>query len=220
MLPPVRLSRSSYRGRGVLIDSTDNPPSPAAYEDAELLSRIVGRDEAGLAQAIQLYAGQIKAICLRICVDELEADEVVSVVFWELWHGVRKVDLNRGSLRTYLLTLARSRAIDRQRAAAARVKNCQKYLESQRSHCMTNQEEGVEAHMGKERSQELREAIAGLPAAQKSALELAFFDGLTHREVAERQSLPLGTIKTNIRRGLMQLRKMMVEFAGQERELT
>jgi RNA polymerase sigma-70 factor (ECF subfamily) len=205
-----------------LIDSTDNPPSPVACQDAELLSRIVGRDEAGLAQAIQLYAGQVKAICLRICVDELEADEVVSVVFWELWHGVHKIDLDRGSLRTYLLTLARSRAIDRQRAAAARLKNCQKYLESQRSHysSMADQHAGVVAQMGHERSQELREAIAGLPAAQKSALELAFFDGLTHREVAQRQSLPLGTIKTNIRRGLMQLRKMMVEFAVQERELT
>ena len=70
-----------------------------------------------------------------------------------------------------------------------------------------------------EQTAELRCAIQLLPDQQKSALELAFFDGLTHREVAERQSLPLGTIKTNIRRGLLQLRKILIEDNERAREL-
>lgn len=204
-----------------LIESAGQERTPGTASDRELIAQIRSRDEAGLAVAIELYGGQVKSICLRICVDELEADEVVSLVFWELWHAISKFDPQRGSLRTYLVTLARSRAIDRHRAATARVKNSLKYFDIQRSKLEDIQtcHDGFMASVTGERSAVLHEAIARLPAQQKSALELAFFDGLTHREVAERQSLPLGTIKTNIRRGLIQLRKMMADIAGQEREL-
>ncbi len=202
-----------------MIESQD--AAQVLESDRQLVARIINRDEAGLSEAIELYAGQVKSICARICVDELEADEVVSLVFWHLWNATSKYDCRRGSLRTYLLTLARSRAIDRQRASIARSKNSQKYFESQQTRLgtMPTSDEGCEMQIDKQRTQELREAIAHLPDAQKSALELAFFDGLTHREVAERQALPLGTIKSNIRRGLIQLRKMMADMTGQEREL-
>lgn len=193
-----------------------------AAGDRNLLLQIQRREEQGLTQAIELYAGQVKAICQRICVDELEADEVVSLVFWELWHSVEKFDSRRGSLRSYLLTLARSRAIDRQRATAARTRHSQKYFESHPDQATGWLIEvgGCESQLDQERNSLLRAALAELPKAQKSALELAFFDGLTHREVAQRQELPLGTIKTNIRRGLMQLRKKLNEYSCQDRELT
>ncbi len=204
-----------------MIDSTQLDRSTQVDCDEELVARIASRDERGLTDAIELYAGQVKSICLRICVDELEADGVVSAVFWELWNGIAKYDNRRGTLRTYLLTLARSRAIDRQRAAATRARNCQKFFESHRPHFSGNtiMNEGTNSQEIKERGDELRLAIARLPEQQKSALELAFYDGLTHREVAARQSLPLGTIKTNIRRGLLQLRKLLAEVTNQERGL-
>ncbi len=194
----------------------------ASDSDRELLSRIADRDEAALIQVIELYAGQVKSICLRICSDELEADGLVSVVFWELWNGFAKYDHCRGSLRSYLLTLARSRAIDWQRAATARNRNLQQFFLASHRHSTAGEQtmnEGTNAQESREHSEELRRAIELLPAHQKSALELAFFDGLTHREVAERQSLPLGTIKTNIRRGLLQLRRILIEVTNQEREL-
>lgn len=190
--------------------------------DEELVLRIAKGDEGALMHVIELYAGQVKSICKRICADELEADGVVSVVFWELWNGIAKYDPKRGSLRTYLLTLARSRAIDWQRAASARDKNNKEFFfaSSQRPMAGTlTMNEVANAQENAERTAELRRAIELLPDQQKSALELAFFDGLTHREVAERQSLPLGTIKTNIRRGLLQLRKILIEDTEQTREL-
>lgn len=189
--------------------------------DAELVAGMRQRDEAALVEVIERYGSQVKAICMRICTDELEADEVVSVVFWELWNGTDKVNLRRGTLRAYLLTLARSRSIDRQRAAAARKRNYEKYFESNQAgwNELQSSETGMQAQLNTERGEQLRDAIAKLPASQRSALEMAFFDGLTHREVADRQCLPLGTIKTNIRRGLLQLRNMMLDAAGRERGL-
>lgn len=205
-----------------MIDFSEQQQTVDAASDRQLLAQIQRRDEQGLSRAIELYAGQVKATCQRICIDELEADEVVSLVFWELWHSIEKFDSRRGSLRSYLLTLARSRAIDRQRAAAARTRHSQKYFEAHAQHASgwLIEASGCASQLDKERNAVLRAALADLPKAQQSALELAFFDGLTHREVAERQELPLGTIKTNIRRGLIQLRKKMNEYACQERELT
>ena len=94
--------------------------SDQAKCDSQLATRICGRDESALGEVIGLYGPQVQAACMRICADLLDAEGVVSQVFWELWNSAHKFDACRGSLRTYLLTLARSRAIDRQRSNAKR----------------------------------------------------------------------------------------------------
>lgn len=186
--------------------------------DAAWIERISDRDESALVEVIENYAPQIRGICLRICRDELDADDVVSSVFWELWNRSFNYNSRRGSLRTYLLTLARSRAIDRHRAVAARQRQTEKFMNTQAGSVSSAAvEEPVQRAMNSEREQKVREALALLPESQQTALQLAFFDGLTHREVAAQQALPLGTVKTNIRRGLLQLREFLAEAPAARR---
>ena len=183
-----------------------------ASEETGLVERILQRDEAALREIIQSLGPQVKALCLGICADDLEAEEVVSIVFWELWNRTDRFDGTRGSLRTYLLTLARSRAIDTRRAALARRRNLGRYFDSGVAPMDTDKtEDSFLRHAAKEESARLRQALEHLPAQQKSALQLAFFEGLSHREVAEEQDLPLGTVKTNIRRGLLRLKQFMAD---------
>ncbi len=183
------------------------------------MQRIAQRDEAALTEVIDLYASGVLAISSRICGDPIEADAVVSTVFWELWAGPEKFDQQRGSLRTYLMTLARSRAIDRQRANLAQQRNSLKYAEEQCSNiaAVASIQPVDQRQLDHEQVAELRQAIEQLPHSQRTALELAFYEGLTHRQVADKQSLPLGTIKTNIRRGLIQLRNLMLEPTQKQR---
>lgn len=181
--------------------------------DRQLAARISQHDESALVEAIRLYGAQVQALCGRICIDRLDADGVVSQVFWELWNTAAKYEVQRGSLRVYLLTLARSRAIDRKRHLAA-------YAAKTSTPTMVmfiterNRRQNVEPtvrQMITEREQEICQALNRLSLPQRKALQLAFFDGLTHREVADKLALPLGTVKTNIRRGLLRLREVLCE---------
>lgn len=188
-------------------------PTLQSESDRLLAARISQRDESALGEAIGLYGAQVQALCGRICTDRLDADGVVSQVFWELWNAAYKYEAQRGSLRVYLLTLARSRAIDRQRHNAAYTA---KTTTETMVMCITERnhqrhDEPTERQMIKERQQEIRQALEQLPLPQRRALKLAFFDGLTHREVADKLALPLGTVKTNIRRGLLRLREVLCE---------
>ncbi|MEO8268489.1 MAG: sigma-70 family RNA polymerase sigma factor [Aureliella sp.] len=182
--------------------------------DSQLAIRISQRDESALGEVIGLYGPQVQAVCMRICADLLDAEGVVSQVFWELWNSAHKYDAQRGSLRAYLLTLARSRAIDRERANAALYRKTTAetsvYTIAQSSRVVS--EDPCEREIMKERKSEIRQALKQLTVSQQDALELAFFDGLTHPEVAAKLHLPLGTVKTNIRRGLLQLREYLAEM--------
>ena len=187
--------------------------------DSQLAARICQRDESALGEVIGLYGPQVQAVCARICADQLDADGVVSQVFWELWNSAHKYDVGRGSLRAYLLTLARSRAIDRQRsnAALARKTTAEITVFSIPERTSSDCEEPPQRQIMLEHEQEIRQALKQLAASQRIALELAFFDGLTHREVAAQLQLPLGTVKTNIRRGLLQLREFLTEAEAKGR---
>lgn len=179
-------------------------------QEIDLIRRIVDRDEAALHEAIRYLGSQVRGVCRSICLDTLEADGVVSDVFWELWNRPERYDKHRGSLKSYLLLLARSRSIDHRRAVSARTRTAKGYFETNsqetraESPCPSS---SLEQHV--DRAEQVDMALQKLPTAQRAALHLAFFEGLTHREVAERQELPLGTVKTNIRRGLLQLRNML-----------
>ncbi len=184
-----------------------NALSEQAKCDGQLALRICERDESALGEVIGLYGPQVQAACTRICADLLDAEGVVSQVFWEFWNAAHKYDARRGSLRAYLLTLARSRAIDRERSNAA---HCRKTMAENTVYSIDERrgivyDDPCEREIMKERELEIRQALKELSVSQQNALELAFFDGLTHREVAAKLRMPLGTVKTNIRRGLLQL---------------
>lgn len=183
--------------------------------DEEIVRLICLHDENALSALVQRYGGQVQFVCKSICGDELEASGVVSEVFWEFWRQADLFQAQRGSLRTYLLTMARSRSIDRLRAIAAQARQRSRYMDvvvhSSSSLATTG---GPEFCVVREENlQEIKEALRQLPDLQRQMLELAFFEGNSHREVAGLMKLPLGTVKTHIRKGLLKLRHLLSELS-------
>ena len=159
-------------------------------------------------------SGQVSSLCKRICRDELEASGVVSEVFWDLWRNAPLFQSQRGTLRSYLLTMARSRSLDRCRAVSSQNKKQHKFLEAalERAADFSSNELPEERPIHDEKSREVHSALGQLPQLQRQALFLAFFDGLSHREVSQKLDMPLGSVKTHIRNGLLKLRRLLASL--------
>jgi RNA polymerase sigma-70 factor, ECF subfamily len=183
--------------------------------DDELLCSIQMRDERALAALIQRYGGQVQAVCRVICGDDLEANGVVSDVFWEFWRNSSLYAKQRGSVRAYLLTMARSRSIDRKRAMSSRSRQHSDYIDATMTNTFAhslNQAPDYQV-MNDENAEQIQQALCQLSELQRQLLQLTFFHGMSHREVASSARLPLGTVKTHIRKGLLRLKNLLVEFS-------
>lgn len=182
--------------------------------DDELVDGIRQRNEEALTVLIDRYGGQVRALCLRICSDELEASGVVTEVFWQFWCQADRFEPARGSICTYLLTMARSRAIDARRSVASFSRQRTQWMEATKYGCEANGEGSPEAQLLRdEYTQEVQQALKQLPDLQRKLLQLAFFDGLTHSQMASLLQTPLGTVKTHIRKGLLRLRYLLTELS-------
>ncbi len=165
------------------------------------MQRLVDRDTAALKVLYQRHSGKVMAVATRILRQAAEAEEVVQETFLDVWKRSAEFAPTRGSVTTWVLTIARSRAIDRLRSRAVRART---------SLAVANEEpeprpspvEDVEQKVSRER---IAVALAELPREQREALEMAYFEGLSQREIAERTGEPLGTIKTRVRLGVGKL---------------
>jgi len=173
-------------------------------DDYELMERIERRDADALGALYDRYGGLIFTLGLRILHDRGEAEELVSDVFMEIWRRAQRYDPSRGAPMTYLVTLGRSRAIDRQRSAASRSRG--KSSSDVGSDTPSASPGPPATALIQENAKRVRSAMGQLEPIYRQAVELAFFDGLTHAQIAERLDKPLGTIKTYIRQGLIRLR--------------
>ncbi len=171
--------------------------------DQNLIRRVVGGDEAALAILYDRYAGIVYSVVSRVLNDVGAAEEVLQDIFHQLWRTASNFDAKRGTLAGWLLVMARNRAIDRLRR---RRKGEEDPLVENLVPFALNLEASAarEELMGK-----VKAALVALPGSQREALELAYFEGLTHTEIAERTREPLGTIKTRLRSALQALRKTL-----------
>jgi RNA polymerase sigma-70 factor (ECF subfamily) len=184
---------------------------PAVQEpaDEDLMLAVAGRDEAAFETLYDRYAPLVYALCLRILRRHNDAQSVVSDVFWEVWQRAERFNPNRGTARTYLLTLARSRAVDRIRANSSRVRReTEAGREREEWSSGTAADPSVAVVVDEDR-QAVVAALAELNESQRRTLHLAYFGGMTHREIAAELSMPLGSVKTCIRQGLIRLRQAM-----------
>ena len=171
-------------------------------EDAELLARIAAGDQRALETLHERFSSGMYAVAMRVTRSERLAQEAVQDAFMAVWQDPRKFDPARGSLGPWMFTLARYKAIDAvRREAAAKRQTAEVDLELYEAPDDVHDEvwRGL-------RRQRLNAAIGLLPEDQRRALSLAFIQGLTHVEVAEREAIPLGTAKTRIRTALLRLR--------------
>lgn len=183
-------------------EGTGDPTPPLA----ELLRRAARGDEAAFAQLYDLTAARVHGLVLRVVRDPAQAEEVTQEVYLQVWRSASRYDEGKGSALSWLMTLSHRRAVDRVRSAEAGRRQDAAY--QQRSHEVIHDvtAEAVEASLD---AQRVRAALAELTEIQREALELAYFGGYTHTQIATMLDLPVGTAKTRIRDGLIRLRDAM-----------
>jgi RNA polymerase sigma-70 factor (ECF subfamily) len=180
-------------------------PEPAQNNDVELLKAIAAQDEAALAQLYDRYRAILFGLLMRILNNREEAEDVLQELFLQVWRRAADFDENRGRPFTWLVTMARSRGIDRLRALASRERVAN---EGARDEAEAVSDAASDAFRSEQRGF-VTNALAQLPDEQKGPLMLAYFDGLTQSEIATRLGAPLGTVKTRMRTGLMRLRELL-----------
>lgn len=182
------------------------PPS----DDAALVARMRAGDERALGELYDRWEDAVRVCALSIVDEAAEAEDVVEDVFWQAWRQSGRFDPERGSVSAWLLTIARSRALDRARARRrSRETSGLEELEHSGAEAMVAQGDPLmDAERG-ERSRMVRRALHDLPAEQRESLELAYFEGLSQTEIAERTGNPLGTVKTRMRLAMQKLRESL-----------
>ncbi len=181
--------------------------------EAALLARMVNGDEAALRALYDRLSALAYGVALRIASNRDAAEDAVQEAFLRVWRRADRFDASRGRARPWFLRLVRNVAIDQRRSRIVRDRaETEKTLDvSER--VPTEQPDDVASRS--ERATRLRAALEQLlPAEQRRAIEIAYFEGLSHSEIAEREGMPLGTVKTRIRDGVLRLRAFLREGHG------
>ena len=183
------------------------PPAPAeAIEDAALMQDIANCDPEALATLYDRYSGILKALIIRVIHDEAEADDLLQEIFMQIWRQAKNYSQKKGQALGWIVTLTRRRAIDRLRKRQAYHRVTERLeieTEHQPAAWLNNRIDGDIQH--DDLRQFLRRRIEALPAPQRQAIDLAFFQGMSQREIAIYTDTPLGTIKTRLELGLRKL---------------
>ncbi len=174
--------------------------------ERQLVARVAAGDESALARVYDQYSALVFGVAVQLVGDHATAGDVCQEVFVTLWQRPDRFDPDRGSLRTWLAVLARRRSIDVLRQRGRRASREERGAPGSVACAPPDIEEAAAAMLEGER---LRRALAELPAEQRTAVELAFLDGLTHREIAARLQLPEGTVKSRVRLGLARLARLL-----------
>lgn len=186
------------------------PETHASDVDAELVRRMRLRDEAALGAFYDRWFPIVNCLVTRIVRSAADVEDVVEATFWQAWRQADRYTPERGTVQTWLLTIARSRALDRLRAnRRLREDSIDDTSElSLGSFLSSPSDPSLDAEHA-ERKRLVLAALAELPAEQRDALALAYFSGLSQSEIAERTGQPLGTIKTRMRLAMQKLRERL-----------
>jgi RNA polymerase sigma-70 factor (ECF subfamily) len=192
--------------------------SPSAdVTDGALVARAAGGDERALGLLYDRYGAVLYAVAYRVVGGRADAEEVVVDAFAQVWRDAPRFEAGRGSVAGWLTTIARSRALDLVRARSRRER-------AVGAAAATADRQDAPPAMGDlladpaasldqdERRRQVRRALDGLSPSQRQAIELAYFEGLSQSEIAERLQQPLGTVKTRVRLGMQKLREALRPF--------
>jgi RNA polymerase sigma-70 factor (ECF subfamily) len=196
-----------------LMRSTGTGPTPTG--DTDLIARAAGADERAMAELYDRYGQVLYAVAYRIVGQRADAEEVVLDTFAQAWREAARFESARGSVAGWLTTIARSRALDlvRARSRRERITATAAAERPDSSPAMGGWRADPSSGLDHaERRKQVQLALEALSAPQRRAIELAFFEGLSQSEIAERLQEPLGTIKTRVRLGMQKLRECLRPF--------
>jgi RNA polymerase sigma-70 factor, ECF subfamily len=188
------------------------------WDDLPLMYAVQRRDERALAVLYKRHAPGLLGFVMRFVPDQTDAESVLLEVFTQAWRDADRFSQDRGSVISWLVMIARSRALDVMRAAGRRARVAAVSLDDappqslEARDIMSDPTYGVEH---RERQDRLAEALAQLPTAQRQAIELTFYEGLSHADAAVRLGEPLGTVKTRIRLAMTKLRAALSGELGE-----
>jgi len=180
--------------------------------DAQLLVRIASGDEVAFGALYDRFSPGLYSFILKMVRDEKEAEDVLQEGFAHIWRRASTYDPARSSAFTWAVMILRNKAIDRLRVRQ-RIERTMVKATVEFSHFAEADEVSAGEAERREDGALVRSALKEIPEEQKQAVELAFFGGLTHEQIAEKLGAPLGTIKARIRRGLLKLRDFLKEAA-------
>ncbi|HSP60021.1 MAG TPA: ECF RNA polymerase sigma factor SigK [Ornithinimicrobium sp.] len=190
------------QGAGSLLSPATADPTDLAT----LLLRVAAQDQPAFADLYDAVAARVHGLALRVLRNPTMAEDVTQEVFLQVWREAAGFDPARGSALAWLMTLAHRRAVDRVRSEEAQSARLHRYESLQTTVPFDSTAEAGELRWEAAR---VRRAIDTVGEPHRTTLILAYFEGLTHREVAERTQVPLGTAKTRIRDGLRKMRQVM-----------
>lgn len=168
-------------------------------DDGHLMSAVRAGNQDAMALLYDRYSSVVYSVALRVLGETAGAEDVLQEIFMQLWRNPAAFDASRGNLAPWLAVIARNRALD-----LLRKRKPQTEIEE----TLISVEPDLAAEADRKRvATKIRSTLEQMPASQRSALEMAYFEGYSHSEISEKTGEPLGTIKTRIRSGLMLLRK-------------
>ena len=174
------------------------------HAQKELLRRIASGESEALSEFYDHVAGLLYSVAFRICNDPREAEEIIQDVFMQIWQKAALFDSSLGEPLAWAIGITRNRSIDYIRARQRQFRLLERLQEE--SGFGGESDAPPTSALGSEEVSQVRAAVKSLPEDQRHAIELAFFGGLSHAEIAERVEEPLGTVKARIRRGMLKLR--------------
>jgi RNA polymerase sigma-70 factor (ECF subfamily) len=190
-----------------VIDRSSRGWTEDRASDQAALARMARGEGDAVAELYDRHARPIYSLALRILGDATEAEDIVQEVFSQAWKQAARYSASRGAVAAWLMTLARSRAIDRLRAKRARPGDVSD--ERVAGQLVDAGPPADSLVLSSEQVARVRAALDELPLLQRAAIELAYYEGLTHAEIADRLEQPLGTVKTRIRLAMLKLRDVL-----------
>ncbi len=210
---PRKLQRGGVRGAPRVVSLVLSMPLRATSGDAEIslddvrvVRRMASGDAGALGDFYDRWSAEAYATAIAIVGIAQDAEEVVEDAFWQAWNQASRFDASRGQVRSWVLSIARSRALDKLKSISRRR---EEQLESAPLELLTHEGRADDRLVEEERMGAVTRALNDLPIVQREALEMAYFGGLSQTEIADCTGLAIGTVKTRIRLGMQKLREQL-----------
>jgi len=180
-------------------------------EDAVLMGKIMTRDSIALSALYDRYARLIYSLIRSVIKNHEEAEDLLQEVFVQLWERASTYDATKGSVYTWIVTLARNRAIDQVRSKSFQQQNKISREVGPDMLYSPMESSPFDLVVAEERSREMRDALSQIPPEQSQVIHIAYFGGCSQSERAAQLNIPLGTVKTRMRQGMKKLHQLMTD---------